>query len=102
MIPGDKAQKRLHDELTHVGLRAQATAVGLIQLCLELRRANVIDQPGIERIKAAISEEITMSAPRTFPRESYRREVRARLDRLFAGEQGVGPAGATSLGEAQP
>lgn len=30
-------QKRLHHDVTNVGLRVQATAVGLIQLCIELR-----------------------------------------------------------------
>ena len=50
MATGTDKQKKLHYELSHVGLRAQATAVGLLQLCHELRRVNVIDEAAIDRI----------------------------------------------------
>jgi hypothetical protein len=92
-------QKKLHHDLTNVGLRAQATAVGLVQLCLELRRANVLDEPAIERVKEAIADEVSMAAPRQLVSRGYRHEIRARLDRLFAGEQEVGSAEALSFGE---
>lgn len=94
-------QKKLHFDLSMVGLRAQATAVGLVQLCVELRRANVLDEPAIERIKDAVADEISVSAPRAVAQHDYRREVRTRLDRLFAGEEDVGSAKALSFGAAE-
>jgi hypothetical protein len=96
-MPNEK-QKRLHFDVTNVGLRAQATAVGLVQLCLELRRANVLDEPAIERIKDAIADEVSVTAPRPLVSQRYRGEIRARLDRLFAGEQEVGSAEALAFG----
>ena len=36
-------QKKLHFELTNVGMRAQATAAGMVQLCRELHRAGILD-----------------------------------------------------------
>jgi hypothetical protein len=102
MATNTDKQKKLHYELSHVGLRAQATAVGLLQLCQELRRVNVIDEAAIDRIKAAIAEEITMTAPRAITSADYRRDVRARLDRLFAGEAEVGSADVLAFGAEEP
>jgi hypothetical protein len=84
--------KKLHFEVTTVGLRAQATAVGLVQLCIELRRANVLDEPAIERIKNAIADDVSVTAPRALASQDYRTDIKNRLDRLFAGDQEVGPA----------
>ena len=92
-------QRKMHYDLTNVGLRAQATAGGLVQLCIELRRANVIGQPAIERIKGAIADEITLTAPRAMSKDAYGKDVRARLDRIFAGEEEVGPADLLALGD---
>lgn len=100
MTPYDK-QKRLHWELTNVGLRAQATAAGLVQLCVELRCANVIDDSAIERIKEAIADEVLVAAPRVTASPGFRREVKDRLDKLFAGEQEVGSADALAFGAQQ-
>lgn len=86
-------QKKLHFDLTYVGLRAQATAAGLVQLCIELRRANALDDAALDRIKLAVADEICVGAPRSVAPHDYRRDVRSRLDRLFAGEEAVGPAG---------
>lgn len=90
-------QKKLHWELTNVELRAHATAIGLVQLCIELRRANVLEGAAFERIKDAIADQVSVAAPRTASK-TYRGDVRARLDRLFAGDQQVGPADALSFG----
>lgn len=98
--PYDK-QKKLHWELTNVGLRAQATAVGLIQLCVELRRANVLDEAAIERIKDAIADEVSVAAPRTTASKSFRQDIKGRLDMLFAGDHEVGSAEALSFGTPQ-
>jgi hypothetical protein len=87
-------KKSLHYEMTNVGLRAHATAVGLLQLCNELRRVGVLDQPAIERIKCAIADEIEVCAPRPVMSKNYRSDVRRRLDLLFAGEEKIGSADA--------
>lgn len=91
-------QKRLHFDVVNVGLRAQATAVGLVQLCIELRDANVLAEPAIARIKDAIADEVSVAGPRRRGQQEYRQEIRDRLDQLFAGEQKVGSAEALSFG----
>jgi len=96
-MPYEK-HKKLHFDITNVGLRAQATAVGLVQLCVELRRANVLDEAAVERIKDAIADEVAVAAPRTLTSPQYRSEVKSRLDRLFTGEQEVGSAEALYFG----
>ncbi len=83
-------QKKLHYDLTNVGLRAQATAAGLVQLCVELRRADVLDDVALERIKTAIADEIVVCAARPVDKQDYRRDVKNRLDRLFSGEEKLG------------
>jgi hypothetical protein len=98
-MPYEK-QKKLHFELTNVGLRAQATAVGLVQLCFELRRADVLDAAAIERIKDAIADQVPVIGTRRVASQAYREDIRARLDRLFAGEQEIGRADALSFGAA--
>jgi hypothetical protein len=99
-MPYEK-QKKLHFELTNVGLRAQATAVGLVQLCIELRRANVLPDDAFERIKDSIADQVSVIGTRRVASQVYREDIRARLDRLFTGEQQVGPADALSFGAAQ-
>jgi hypothetical protein len=93
-------QKKLHWELTNVELRAHATAIGLVQLCIELRRANVLDAPALERIKDAIADQVSVAAPRTASK-TYRGDVRNRLDRLFAGDEKVGSAEELAFGAPQ-
>lgn len=100
-MPATGKQRDLHSELTNIGFRAQATTMGLVQLCAELRRANLIDGSAVGRIKAAITDELTANAPRTSVREDSRRSVRARLDRVFAGEEEVGTADVHSLATEQ-
>ncbi|SCW91231.1 hypothetical protein SAMN02927924_03977 [Sphingobium faniae] len=92
----DKDKKR-HFDLTNVGLRAQATATGLLQLCRELQRANILDEEAVERIKVAIAHEIEISAPRAIISQNYRQDIRNRLDQLFAGEGNIGSADALNF-----
>lgn len=94
-IAADK--KSRHYELSNVGLRAHATAVGLLQLVHELRQVGVLDGAAVERIKAAIADEIEVCAPRPVMSKDYRSDVRQRLDRLFAGEEKVGSASGLEL-----
>jgi hypothetical protein len=82
--------KKLHQTLSFLGLRAQATAVGLLQLCRELSDAGVLSSEAMERIKDAISRDIAVGCPPSARRDEYERDVRGRLDRLFAGDERVG------------
>lgn len=83
--------KEAHDLIGFVGLRAHATAVGLVQLSIELVRAGVLEEEAITRIKDAIFDDIALSRPSSLSREEFERSTRGRLDRLFAGEEKVGP-----------
>ena len=89
--------KQLHHDLAYVGLRAQATAAGLLQLSIELRKAGVIDESAISRIKDVITKEIALQGPRSMTCAAHEKEIRARLDRLFDGREDVGPANALTM-----
>lgn len=95
----DAEQRKLHFDMTNVGLRAQATAVGFVQLCVELRDAEVLSEPALERIKDAIADELSVAPPRRIALRDHRSEIKARLDRLFRGEQKIGSADELSFGE---
>lgn len=95
-------EQRLHDAVGFVGLRAQATAVGLLQLSLELRRVGVIDEDAIDRIKEAIAKDISLSCPRSQPKRDFLTNIRSRLDRLFAGTAPVGDASLMGAPDAAP
>ncbi|WP_260924197.1 hypothetical protein [Novosphingobium sp. 9] len=82
--------KRHHYDLKNVGLRAQATASGLVQLCKELQRVGVLDDAAVSRIKDAIADEIALTAPRSMLQADFRRDVCARLDGIFRGEEKLG------------
>jgi hypothetical protein len=86
----DQDHRRVHLALEFLGMRAQATAMGLVQLCAELRRAGVIDQAAVDRVKEAIAEEIAEHAPRTVAKQQYLTDIRGRLDRIFAGDEPIG------------
>jgi hypothetical protein len=75
--------RELHGTLDFIGLRAQATTVGLIQLCAELVRAGVLDDDAVSRIKAAIHRELTVSHPRGHNRAEFDETLRQRLDAIF-------------------
>lgn len=99
---GYAEDKRLHDSLDLIGLRAQATTVGLIQLAIELQRAGVLGDAALGRIKDAIAKEICLNPPKSVPPERFRDHLRQRLDRLFAGEENVGEARAEALSPGAP
>jgi hypothetical protein len=79
--------EHVHEIISFVGLRAQATAVGLLNLTGELVRAGVLDRGAVDRIKEAIARDIALTRPRSVSREEYERTVRERLDGLFAGAE---------------
>ncbi|QAY76189.1 hypothetical protein [Sphingosinicella sp. BN140058] len=75
--------RRLHQELEFIGLRAQATSVGFLQLCAELVKAGVIGNDGLQRIKDAIHREITCTNSRRHGRDEFETTLRQRLDAIF-------------------
>lgn len=82
---------RLHDALDFVGLRAHATAVGLLQLTMELTKAGVLCEGAVGRIKDAIARDIVLTRPRSAARSDYEDSIRQRLDALFAGHEKLEP-----------
>lgn len=87
----DSDRARVRQIMQFLGLRAQATAMGLVQLCTELRRVGVIDEAALERIKSAIADEVAQNAPRTMVKQVYEKDIRGRLDPVFAGCEPIGP-----------
>ncbi len=81
---------RLHETVSFLGLRAQATAIGLLQLSAELVRAGVLDKAAVDRIKDAIAKDISLQRPRSSSRDEYMAQVRQRLDNLFDGKEKAG------------
>lgn len=75
--------RELHRTLEFIGLRAQATTVGLLQLSAELVAAGVLADEAIERIKDAIFREIAVTHPRGYNRAEFEQTLRQRLDSIF-------------------
>lgn len=75
--------RNLHNTLDFIGLRAHATTVGLLQLCMELVKVGAIDLHAVERIKSAIHGEITASHSRRHDRDEFARVLKQRLDAIF-------------------
>lgn len=78
--------RELHRTLEFIGLRAQATTVGLLQLCAELVRAGVLNDEAIERIKDAIFREIAVTHTGGYNRAEFEKTLRQRLDAIFPRE----------------
>ncbi|WP_010185867.1 hypothetical protein [Sphingomonas sp. PAMC 26605] len=93
-----RAGKEVHDLINFVGLRAQATAVGLIQLTTELVQAGVLQDDAVTRIKAAIADELELSRPSTVSKAEFDRTTRRRLDRLFSGDEKLTPSPSSGEG----
>lgn len=83
----DRSEKeqaiRLHECLDYIGLRAQATSVGLLQLCAELVAAGVLDDDAVDRIKGAIQRDITISRSGRHGKAEFETVLRKRLDSVF-------------------
>lgn len=75
--------RELHRTLEFIGLRAQATTVGMLQLCTELVRAGTFNQDAVERIKQAIFCEIAVNQPSGYNRAEFERTLKQRLDAIF-------------------
>jgi len=85
MMDHDQSERarELHRTLEFIGLRAQATTVGLLQLCAELVNAGVLGNEAIERIKEAIFREIAVTHSRGYNRAEFEQTLRERLDSIF-------------------
>jgi hypothetical protein len=98
----ERAEKRLHDSIDLLGMRAQATTVGYLTLTRELVKAGVLDEAALDRIKDAVVKELCLSRPAAATREAFERTVRMRLDALFAGEDTVGRQPRLEMGSDRP
>lgn len=86
----EREDRKIHDDVSLVGLRAHATAVGLVTLARELVKAGVLDDAAVERIKEAIVRELSLGRSRSTSAEEFERTTRHRLDGLFTGKEAVG------------
>lgn len=73
----------LHENLDYIGLRAQATSAGLLQLCSELVAVGVLDDAAIGRIKDAVRCDILVSRRRMHDRAEFETVLQRRLDSIF-------------------
>lgn len=81
---GDAAIRERHRTLDFIGLRAHATAVGLIQLCEELLNAGVLSADGLDRIKDAICSELAIGKrARVSNQREFDDMLRRRIDSVF-------------------
>ncbi|THD82708.1 MAG: hypothetical protein E7812_01115 [Phenylobacterium sp.] len=87
----EREEKRLHDSMRIVGLRATVTAVGLLKLTGELVRAGVLDDEAVGRIKQAMVKELSLTRPPSSDKAEFERSMRHRLDGLFAGSEKLEP-----------
>lgn len=93
--------RRLNTEVGLLGLRAQATAVGLVQLCSELRKAGVLSNDAVTRIKSAIADQIVVSYKPHRDRAAFETSLHRRLDKLFpVSDDGASPPAEVGSAEA--
>lgn len=83
----------LHQTIDLLGLRAQGTAVGLIQLCAELMRAGVLDDEAVGRIKEAIAKDVIVSRSAARGQDAFEESLRRRLDQIFPRQETAHEAG---------
>ena len=86
---GNAAARERHRTLDFIGLRAHATAVGLIQLCEELLNAGVLSAGGLDRIKDAICSELAVGKrARVSDQREFDLMLRGRIDAVFPSAPG--------------
>jgi hypothetical protein len=96
----EREDRRIHDLLDFVGVRAHVTATAVLQICAELRRAGVFDDGALDRIKDAMAKEIALARNRGVFSDEYA-HARKRLDELFAGRIAL-PKGPEETSAAAP
>jgi len=97
----DNERRKLRETVDLLGFRAQATAVGLVQLAVELKAVGVLDAAAVGRIKDAICGDLMLSRPSCVERAEYERTLRRRLDGLFDGGERMGAVPPPQLGHTQ-
>ena len=81
--------RKLRETLDLLGIRAQATAAGLVQIAIELHGAGVLDEAAVGRIKSSILGDLMLSCPASLDPSDYETTLRRRLDALFTGRARV-------------
>ena len=76
--------RKLHSEVDLAGFRAHATAVGVLQLIRELRRAKVLDDAAVGRVRDAVVDELELSRSVHVKEDDFRTRLAGRLDKLLA------------------
>lgn len=82
--------RKLRESIDLLGIRTQAAAVGMIQIAIELRRAGMLDEAAIGRVKDAILGDLMLSRPPSGDPAGYEQSLRKRLDALFTGRESMG------------
>jgi hypothetical protein len=80
----ERDDRRFHDQLDFIGVRAHVTATAVLQMCIELQRAGVFDDEAMGRIKDAMAKEVALSRSRGIYADEYA-NARRRIDEIFAG-----------------
>ena len=75
--------RRAHRDLSLAGLRAEATATGLIQLIRELRGSGALAPDAVGRIRDRVVDDLTLSRPIGASEDDFRSDLRRRLDHLL-------------------
>jgi hypothetical protein len=70
-------------KLRSIGIDGEGAAIGLLQLCAELNRTELLDDAALQRIREAIGDHLSLSCPIS-AHEEY---VRQRLEELFVGRR---------------
>jgi hypothetical protein len=76
--------RRMRLDVANAELRAQAIAIGFLQLCRELKNSDVLGDDALLRIKDMIASHIAISPPRGQTCQQYHSHIMARLDRIMA------------------
>jgi len=80
----EQESRKRHDDVLLAGFRARASAVGLLQLVVELRRAGAIDADAVGRIRDAMAAELALDRSTARPDQEAQDSVLRHLDQLLA------------------
>ena len=82
--------RRTHCDLSLAGLRAEATATGLIQLMRELRGSGSLAPDAVGRTRDRVVDDLTLSCPIGAKEDAFRDDLRRRLDHLLEDDASEG------------
>ena len=75
--------RRFHDLMSFVGIRAPLAASAMVQLVRELRKVGVLDADALKRIKDTMKHEAALSRRPHLSREEFEAGFDEKLDRLL-------------------